>query len=100
MRLTPDRIFLAELRGGEAWEYVMSLNTGHPGSVTTTHANSATLTVERVATLIKNSPVSRSLDLTDVRRVLHATLHVVLYMQHYKVTQLFYDPLHQRKQMA
>jgi type IV secretion system protein VirB11 len=96
MRLTPDRILLAELRGGEAWEYVMSLNTGHPGSVTTTHANSATLTVERVATLIKNSPVGRSLDLADVRRVLHATLHVVLFMQHYKVTQLFYDPIHQR----
>lgn len=100
MRLTPDRIFLAELRGGEAWEYVMSLNTGHPGSVTTTHANSATLTVERVATLIKNSPVGRSLDLADVRRVLHATLHVVLFMQNYRVTQLFYDPIHQRKQLA
>jgi type IV secretion system protein VirB11 len=100
MRLTPDRIFLAELRGGEAWEYVMSLNTGHPGSVTTTHANSATLTVERVATLIKNSPVGRNLDLADVRRVLHATLHVVLFMRNYRVTQLFYDPIHQRKQMA
>jgi type IV secretion system protein VirB11 len=29
------------LRGGEAWEYLNALNTGHPGSITTTHANSA-----------------------------------------------------------
>ena len=100
MRLTPDRIFLAELRGGEAWEYVMSLNTGHPGSVTTTHANSAILTVERVASLIKNSPVGRSLDLSDLRRVLHSTLHVVLFMERYRVTQVFYDPIHQRKQLG
>ena len=36
------RIFLAELRGSEAWEYVLGLNTGHPGSVTTaTDANGA-----------------------------------------------------------
>ena len=55
MRLSPDRIFLAELRGSEAWEYVQSLNTGHPGSVTTTHANGAVQAFERIATLIKNS---------------------------------------------
>src|SRR3546814_9917112 len=39
MRLSPDRIFLAELRGPETWDYLAALNTGHPGSVTTTHAN-------------------------------------------------------------
>lgn len=99
MRLTPGRIFLAELRGAEAWEYVMSLNTGHPGSVTTTHANSAVLTVERVATLIKNSQVGRTLDLADVRRVLHSTLHLVLFMEDRRVTEVFYDPIHQRRQL-
>jgi type IV secretion system protein VirB11 len=62
MRLSPDRIFLAELRGGEAWEYVQSLNTGHPGSVTTTHANGAVQAFERVASLIKNSEVGRGLN--------------------------------------
>jgi type IV secretion system protein VirB11 len=98
MRLTPDRIFLAELRGGETWAYVISLNTGHPGSVTTTHANSATLTIERIATLIKNSPAGQTLDLADVRRVLRATLHVVLFMERYRVKQLFYDPIYQRSQ--
>jgi len=100
MRLTPDRIFLAELRGSEAWEYVMSLNTGHPGSVTTTHANSATHTVERVATLIKNSEVGRSLELSEVRRVLHTTLDVILFMENRRVRQVFYDPIFVRTNLA
>ena len=100
MRLTPDRIFLAELRGSEAWEYVMSLNTGHPGSVTTTHANSATHTVERVATLIKNSEVGRSLEMAEIRRVLHTTLDVVLFMENRRVKQVFYDPIFVRTNLA
>ncbi len=98
MRLSPDRIFLGELRGSEAWEYVMSLNTGHPGSVTTTHANSAVQTVERIATLIKNSEVGRTLELGEIRRVLHTTLDVVLFMAERKVTQVFYDPVFMREQ--
>lgn len=100
MRLSPDRIFLGELRGSEAWEYVMSLNTGHPGSVTTTHANSAVHTVDRIATLIKNSEVGRTLDLGEIRRVLHMTLDVVLFMAERKVTQVFYDPMFVREQLA
>jgi type IV secretion system protein VirB11 len=62
MRLSPDRIFLAELRGSEAWEYVQSLNTGHPGSVTTTHANGAVQAFDRIASLVKNSQTGRGLE--------------------------------------
>ena len=100
MRLSPDRIFLAELRGPEAWQYVMSLNTGHPGSVTTTHANGAIEAFERVASLVKNSEVGRGLELSEVRRVLHATLDVVLFMENRKVTEVFYDPVDARRHMA
>jgi type IV secretion system protein VirB11 len=100
MRLSPDRIFLAELRGSEAWEYVMSLNTGHPGSVTTTHANSAVQAFERIASLIKNSDVGRGLDVSEIRRVLHTTLDVVLSMAERKVTEIFYDPIFAKERMS
>jgi type IV secretion system protein VirB11 len=99
LRLSPDRIFLAELRGSEAWEYVMGLNTGHPGSVTTTHANSAVQAFERVASLVKNSEVGRGLELAEVRRVLHTTLDVVLFMSDRKVTEIFYDPIFMRDEL-
>lgn len=100
MRLSPDRIFLAELRGSEAWEYVQGLNTGHPGSITTTHANGAVHTFARVEGLIKNSEAGRGLDVTDVRRVLRGTLDVVLFMSDRRVTEVFYDPVFAREELA
>ena len=100
MRLSPDRIFLAELRGSEAWEYVQSLNTGHPGSISTTHANGAIHAFARVEGLIKNSEAGRGLDVADIRRVLRGTLDVVLFMADRRVTELFYDPVFAKEELA
>ena len=55
LRMKPDRILLAELRGDEAWEFVKSVNTGHPGSITTMHANGAYEAFEQLAAFIKDS---------------------------------------------
>ncbi|MBN0024128.1 Flp pilus assembly complex ATPase component TadA, partial [Pseudomonas aeruginosa] len=85
MRQSPDRIFLAELRGDEAWEYLGSLNTAHPGSITTTHANNAIQTFQRVGTLIKQSEVGRVLDLDMINRTLFSTIDVVLYFSDRKL---------------
>ena len=93
MRMSPDRIFLAELRGNEAWEYVNSLNTGHPGSITTVHANSALGTFERIATLIKKSEVGQTLDLDMVNLLLYRTINVALYFQDRQLMEVFYDPI-------
>lgn len=40
LRLRPDRIFLSELRGAEVWSYLRAANSGHPGSLSTVHADS------------------------------------------------------------
>ncbi len=93
MRQSPDRIFLAELRGNEAWEYLNSLNTGHPGSITTTHANSALQTFERCATLIKRSEIGRQLDLEMIKIVLYTTVDVILFLKDKKLSEIFYDPI-------
>lgn len=100
MRQSPDRIFLAELRGNEAWEYLNSLNTGHPGSITTVHANNALQTFERIATLIKKSEVGRQLEIDMIKRVLYTTLDVVLYFKDRKLTEIFYDPIFSKTQMG
>ena len=41
LRLRPDRILLGEVRGGEAFDLLQALNTGHSGTLSTLHANSA-----------------------------------------------------------
>ncbi|KRC69264.1 P-type DNA transfer ATPase VirB11 [Achromobacter sp. Root83] len=92
MRSSPDRIFLSELRGPEAWDYLNALNTGHPGSVTTTHANSARDTFERVALLVKQSAAGNQMDLDTIRRYLFSTLDISLYFADYKLTQVYFNP--------
>lgn len=100
MRQSPDRIILAELRGDEAWEYLGSLNTAHPGSISTTHANNATQTFQRVGTLIKQSDVGRALDYDMINRTLFSTIDVVLYFSERKLVEVFYDPVFKNKQWA
>lgn len=100
MRMSPDRIFLAELRGSESWEYLQALNTGHPGSVTTTHANSATGAFSRIAMLIKQTEAGQRMDLDTILAYLYQTLHVVLYFADFQLKELYFDPIHAASAMA
>lgn len=100
MRLSMDRILLAELRGDEAWDYVNSLNTGHPGSITTTHANNSIQTYERVASLVKKSPAGRDISIDMIRQLLWMTLEVVLYYENRQLREVFYDPVFAKSKLA
>jgi len=51
LRMRPDRIVVGECRGGEALDMLQAMNTGHEGSLTTTHANSPREAVARLETL-------------------------------------------------
>lgn len=52
LRLRPDRILLGELRGTEAFTYLRAINSGHPGSITTIHADSPQLAFEQIALMV------------------------------------------------
>ena len=49
LRMRPDRIILGELRGTESWSFLEAINTGHPGALTTIHANTPGAAFERLA---------------------------------------------------
>lgn len=49
LRLRPDRIILGEIRGAEAFTFLQAINTGHPGSLSTLHADSPRGAFERIA---------------------------------------------------
>jgi pilus assembly protein CpaF len=57
LRMRPDRIIVGECRGGEALDMLQAMNTGHDGSLTTTHANSPTEAARRLETLVMMSGV-------------------------------------------
>jgi type IV secretion system protein VirB11 len=57
LRMRPDRLLLGELRGAEAFAFLQAINTGHPGSLTTVHANSAHSAYERLAFMVMQGGV-------------------------------------------
>lgn len=52
LRMRPDRIIVGELRGAEALTYLEAINTGHGGSVSTIHAETAELAIDRLAIMV------------------------------------------------
>lgn len=92
MRMRPDHIFLAELRGDEAWNYLEALNTGHVGSITTIHANDCETSFARLAGLIKASPVGMGLDYDLIMRTIKSTIDAVCFFDRTYMTELYYNP--------
>lgn len=100
LRMKPDRILLAELRGDEAWEFIKSVNTGHPGSISTMHANGAHEAFEQLTAFIKDSKTGSHLDAEYIRHRLFTTLDVVLFYDKWKLREIYYDPENKRKQLG
>jgi type IV secretion system protein VirB11 len=99
-RKTPKRVMLAELRGEEAMFYLSDvLAGGHPGGMTTTHANSARDAFFRLALLIKTSTAGSGMDFGTILNLLYSTVNVVVQLTFKPeigrfVPSVYYDPMH------
>jgi len=60
LRLRPDRIVLGELRGAESVSFLRAINTGHPGSFSTIHANSLRGALEQLALMVMQTGIGLS----------------------------------------
>lgn len=72
LRMRPDRIIVGELRGPEAYAFLRAINTGHPGSMTTIHADSAEGAIEQLVLLALQGGTRLSRD--DVRHYVRGTI--------------------------
>jgi type IV secretion system protein VirB11 len=96
LRMKPDRILLAELRSDEAFDYLRSVNSGHPGSITSVHAASAELAFEQLVLLAKQSPAGREMARRDLRNLLYMLIDVVIQFEccrHERfIREIWYQP--------
>lgn len=76
LRMRPDRIILGELRGPEAFAFLRAINTGHPGSMTTIHADSVERAFEQLALLVLEG--GSTLQRADILSYVRTTVDVVL----------------------
>src|SRR6185369_12574321 len=76
LRMRPDRIIIGECRGAEALDMMQAMNTGHDGSMTTCHANSARDAFSRLETMVMMA--SSSIPDKVVRQMLTSAVHIVI----------------------
>jgi pilus assembly protein CpaF len=79
LRMRPDRIIVGEVRGAEALDMLQALNSGHDGSMTTVHSNSAVDSLRRIETLALMADVA--LPHAAVRQQLASALDVVVHLE-------------------
>ena len=77
LRMRPDRIVVGEVRGGEAVDLLQCLNTGHDGSMSTGHANSATDMLSRLETMVL---MGMDLPLEAVRRQIASGIDILVHL--------------------
>ena len=76
LRMRPDRIIVGEVRGKEAFDMLQAMNTGHDGSLTTLHANSAADALNRLETMILMSEMD--IPLRAIRGYIEKALDLVV----------------------
>ena len=76
LRMRPDRIILGELRGEESRTFLEAINTGHGGSFTTIHADSARKAIDRLAIMVMASGLGMGFE--EVKRYCAASIDVVV----------------------
>lgn len=98
MRMKPDRILPAELRDEAAYHFLAACNTGHPGSISSIHANSPTDAIDRVITLAREYDKARSLSdatlLATVRKTIDVVVQVGKVGRQRRITGIHYAPAH------
>lgn len=78
LRMRPDRVVVGEVRGGEALDMLQALNTGHDGSLTTAHANSARDLISRLETMVLMSGME--LPVSAIRQQIASAVEVIVHL--------------------
>ena len=77
LRMRPDRILIGECRGGEALDMLQAMNTGHDGSMTSVHANSARDAFSRLETMVMMA--SQHIPDKVIRQMLTSAINIVIH---------------------
>ncbi|PCJ46558.1 MAG: pilus assembly protein CpaF [Moraxellaceae bacterium] len=79
LRMRPERIVIGEVRGGEAFDMLQAMNTGHDGSLTTIHANSARDSLTRVENMVAMGGID--FPISTIRKQIASAIHIVIQVQ-------------------
>jgi type IV secretion system protein VirB11 len=79
LRLRPDRIIVGELRGAEAFSFLRAVNTGHPGSVSTLHADTPQLAIEQLILMVMQAGLGITRD--QIKNYVENVVNVIIQLK-------------------
>jgi len=79
LRLRPDRLMLGELRGKEAFSFMRAVNTGHPGSISTLHADTPALAIEQLILMIMQADLGITRE--QIKEYVESVIQVIIQLK-------------------
>lgn len=79
LRLRPDRIIVGELRGAEAFSFLRAINTGHPGSISTLHADTPAMALEQLKLMVMQAGLGMPPD--EIKKYIAAVIDIVVQLK-------------------
>lgn len=79
LRLRPDRIILSELRGNEVWPFLRAANSGHPGSISTVHADSPEGAITQLVFMMQQAGSTSNEE--QIRKYVQSIIHVIVQLK-------------------
>ena len=95
LRLAPSRLIVGELRGAEAFGYLRAVNTGHPGSIATLHADNPRLAIEQLCLMVLQAGVSMTRQ--EIKNYVKQVVEIVVQLKRGPggrryVSEMYFEP--------
>ena len=95
LRLRPDRIIVGELRGAEAFSYLRAVNTGHPGSIASLHADTPALAIEQLILMIMQADLGITRE--QIKEYVEGVIQVIIQLKRGEkgrryVSEVYFQP--------
>ncbi|MDF2965666.1 MAG: P-type transfer ATPase VirB11 [Rickettsiaceae bacterium] len=97
LRLRPDRIIVGELRGTEAFSFLRAINTGHPGSISTLHADTPAMALEQLKLMVMQAGLG--MPPAEIKQYIASVIDVVIQLKRGSggrryISEVYYKGLH------
>ncbi len=93
LRMKPDRIMLSEIRDEEAYYFLRNVNSGHPGSITSIHANTPRQAIDQLTLMIKQSRAGSGIPKTDIYQLVRSLVDVIIQWDNWAMSDVFFPAL-------
>lgn len=99
LRLRPERIIVGELRGSEAFSFLRAINTGHPGSISTLHADTPRMALEQLKMMVMQAGLGMTP--TEITSYIKNVVDVVVQLKRggkgrRYISEIYFRPLHNK----